>query len=154
MKIATIVNPLFALKRLARKLLLFYLIMFMKPVKKLFARQLRISQTDTEKSMWELLRNRRFYGLKFRRQHVAEGFVADFYCHERKFIVEIDGWVHNKQKDYDMVRENILRLKGYSIIRFKNDDIVGKLSKVCRDLEVALTLSPSPSGRGKQSRKF
>lgn len=115
----------------------------MKPIKKQFARQLRKSQTDTEKIMWKLLRDRRFQGIKFRRQHVVKGFVADFCCHTLKFIIEIDGWVHDKQKDYDKVRENILRSKGYTIIRFKNDEVVENLSKVCERLERALTLTLS-----------
>ena len=115
----------------------------MKPIKKQFARQLRKTQTDAEKIMWELLKNRRFLGLKFRRQHVIERFVSDFCCHTLKFVVEIDGWVHDRQKEYDKFREDILRSKGYSIIRFKNEDIVGNLSKVCRDLERALTLTLS-----------
>jgi len=94
-----------------------------------------------------LLRNRRFLGVKFRRQHVVEGFVADFCCHTLKFIVEIDGWVHNKQKDYDKMREDILRSKGYTIIRFKNEDVVENLSKVCKKLENALTQTLSPRER-------
>ena len=119
----------------------------MKPIKKLFARQLRRSQTDVEEMMWKLLRNRRFQGIKFRRQHVGEGFVADFCYHQLKFIVEIDGWVHDKRKSYDKVRDEILRSKGYSIIRFKNEEVVGNLSKVCQNLEYALTLALSQGER-------
>jgi very-short-patch-repair endonuclease len=124
--------------------------MFMKPIKKLFARQLRRDETEPEKIMWELLRNRRFLGFKFRRQHVVEGFVADFCCHQLKFIVEIDGWVHDKRKRYDNVRDEILRSKGYSIIRFKNEEVVGNLSRVCQSLEYALTLTLS---RGERESK-
>jgi very-short-patch-repair endonuclease len=57
--------------------------------------------------------------------------------------VEIDGWVHDKRKRYDKFRDEILRSKGYSIIRFKNEDVVGNLSRVCKDLEHALTLTLS-----------
>ena len=121
--------------------------MFMKSIKKVFARQLRRYETELEKIMWEILRNRRFLGFKFRRQHVVEGFVAVFYCHRLKFIVEIDGWVHDKRKHYDKIRDDILKSKGYSIIRFKNDEVVGNLSKVCQNLEYALTLTLSQGER-------
>ncbi len=127
--------------------------MYMKPIKKVFARQLRRYETKAEKIIWRLLRNRRFQGFKFRRQHVVEGFVADFCCHKLKFIVEIDGWVHKKQKRYDEIRDIILMSKGYSIIRFKNEDVVEDLSKVCQDLENALTLALSP-GERKAKRKL
>ncbi len=126
--------------------------MFMTTIKKQFARQLRRLQTDPEKIMWQLLRNRRFQGIKFRRQHVVEGFIADFCCHTLKFIVEIDGWVHENQKEYDRAREIILLSKGYSIIRFTNDQVVCNLSKVCRDLEFALSLALSPRERVEKSK--
>jgi very-short-patch-repair endonuclease len=133
--------------------LLRYIHMYMKPIKKVFARQLRRNETKPEKIMWKLLRNRRFLGFKFRRQHVIEGFIADFYCHKLKFIVEIDGGIHKKQKRYDEIRDVILMSKGYSIIRFKNEDVVENLSTVCRDLESALTLALSPRER-KTKRKL
>jgi len=63
----------------------------MKEIKKRFARSLRKNQTPAEMKVWKLLRNRRFLGLKFRRQHVVEGFVVDFYCPECKIAIEIDG---------------------------------------------------------------
>jgi very-short-patch-repair endonuclease len=123
--------------------------MYMKPKKREFARYLRRKQTSPEEIMWKVLRGRKFCGLKFRRQHVAHGFVADFYCHERNLIVEIDGWVHNRQKDYDRTRDMLLMFDGYKIIRFKNEEVVENLSGVLRKLERALTLHPSPRGRGK-----
>jgi very-short-patch-repair endonuclease len=126
--------------------------MFMNPIKKIYARQLRRDETDTEKTMWKLLRDRRFFGFKFRRQHVIAGFISDFYCHKVKLIVEIDGWVHNKRKDYDNARDMILKLKGYSIIRFSTDDVVENLSGVCRKLESALTRSLSPGERVDHSK--
>jgi len=127
--------------------------MYMKPIKKVFARQLRRCETKAEKIMWKLLRNRKFRGCKFRRQHVAEGFVADFCCHKLKLIVEIDGLIHIKQEKYDEIRDIILMSKGYSIIRFKNEEVVENLSKVCQDLENALTLALS-LGERESKRKL
>ncbi|MFH1683929.1 MAG: DUF559 domain-containing protein [Candidatus Margulisiibacteriota bacterium] len=95
----------------------------MKENKKIFARWLREEQTATEKKVWELLRDRRFMGLKFRRQHVIEGFVIDFYCHEYRLALEIDGRIHDKQKDYDELREEIIESESINIIRIQNSAI-------------------------------
>jgi very-short-patch-repair endonuclease len=124
----------------------------MKPIKKQFARHLRRSQTYAEQIMWNLLKNRRFKGIKFRRQHVLEGFIVDFFCYKTNLIVEIDGDIHLKQKEYDHFREDILRSKGYRLIRFTNDEVVGNLSKVCEALEIALSLTLSPGERGKTDK--
>ena len=80
----------------------------MKEIKRNFARILRKDQTKAEKIIWELLHNRKFMDLKFRRQHVIEGFVLDFYCHELRLGLEIDGSVHLKKKEYDALRQNII----------------------------------------------
>lgn len=52
--------------------------------------------TAAEKALWEQLRARRFLNLKFRRQHPIFDFIADFYCHEHKLIVEVDGKYHGE----------------------------------------------------------
>jgi very-short-patch-repair endonuclease len=104
--------------------------MWMEEIKKQFARSLRQNQTETEKIVWNLLRNKGLYGLKFRRQHVIEGFVVDFYCHEYKLALEIDGKVHEKQKEYDTLRETIIANKGISFIRMKNEDIQNNIEMI------------------------
>lgn len=96
----------------------------MKQIKKQFARQLRQDQTSAEEKVWALLRGRQLFGLKFRRQHVVEGFVADFYCPEHKLAIEIDGGIHNKRKDYDHLRQQEIEAKFNTVIRVKNEDIV------------------------------
>jgi len=94
----------------------------MKEIKKEFARMLRKEQTKAEKIIWEFLRKRKLQ-YKFRRQHVIEGFILDFYCHELKLGIEIDGGIHNKRKDYDRVRQEIIEAKGISVVRIKNEEI-------------------------------
>ncbi|MDA3812710.1 MAG: DUF559 domain-containing protein, partial [Candidatus Cloacimonetes bacterium] len=77
-------------------------------------RELRKKETLAEKKFWELVRNRQISGKKFRRQYPItfewndkiRYFVADFYCHECKLIIEIDGGIHELQKDYDILRTN------------------------------------------------
>ncbi len=95
----------------------------MKYIKKIFARELRKEQTPEESKVWEALRNRKSMNLKFRRQHVIEGFVVDFYCHELKLAIEIDGAVHSKQKDYDELRQMLIEDEGIRFIRVTNDEV-------------------------------
>ncbi len=96
------------------------------------ARQLRKNMTPEEKVLWQKLRNRNFRGLKFLRQHPViyeeiSGkslfFVPDFYCFEKKTIIEIDGKIHEFQKEYDERREEILTNMGLRILRFKNEEL-------------------------------
>ncbi|HPS59564.1 MAG TPA: endonuclease domain-containing protein [Spirochaetota bacterium] len=91
--------------------------------KKVFARTLRKEQTPEETKVWEALRNRRFCNLKFRRQHDLEGFIVDFYCHELRLAIEIDGKVHDRQKDYDELRQIIIEDSGCRVIRISNEEV-------------------------------
>jgi len=82
------------------------------------------------------LRNRKFAELKFTRQHPIyyfnndkkTFFIADFFCNELKLIIELDGKIHEKQKDYDKAREDILKAKKLNILRFKNEEIVNNIN--------------------------
>jgi len=112
--------------------------MRMKKIKRDFARQLRKEQTLAEERIWSLLRNNQFMGLKFRRQHVIEGFVVDFYCLERKLAIEIDGGIHNKRKDYDQLRQQEIESKFNTVIRIKNEEINRDESVVLRKIKEAL----------------
>ena len=95
------------------------------------ARELRKKQTASEKLLWECLRNRKFNGIKFFRQHPLvyhqNGkdffFIADFYSAEKKVVIEVDGKIHLLQKDYDKQRDLILSRKGLKVIRIKNETI-------------------------------
>jgi type I restriction enzyme R subunit len=68
-------------------------------------REFRKHPTTAEAMLWECLRGRRLNGTKFRRQHPIRRYVVDFYCHEHKLIVELDGEIHEHQREYDAVRE-------------------------------------------------
>jgi very-short-patch-repair endonuclease len=96
------------------------------------ARQLRRAQTPSGKRLWELLRNRKLSGLKFTRQHPfvthnvqgrMEFFIADFYCAQKKLVVELDGSIHDLQPDYDTMRDRILVEKGLRVLRIKNSEL-------------------------------
>ena len=102
-----------------------------KSIKEL-CRNLRKQSTPSEKIVWELLRNRKFMGLKFLRQYpIIYGnydtrklfFIADFYCAEKKLVVELDEVAHDFQKDYDENRDKIIAEKGLKVVRFKNEEV-------------------------------
>lgn len=109
-----------------------------KELAKYFARELRKNSTIAENIFWEAVRNRRFLNKKFYRQYVIfydnQGkerfFIADFYCPEEKIIVELDGGIHNKQKNYDKIRSEFIESKSIRVIRFKNREIENSLSEV------------------------
>ena len=94
------------------------------------ARNLRANSTDAERKLWQFLRKRHIGCYKFRRQVVIEPYIADFVCFEKKLIVELDGSQHLLQKNEDELREEILKKKGYSILRFWNDEVLLKTESV------------------------
>lgn len=75
------------------------------------ARALRLTSTEAEELLWQELRDRKLNGLKFRRQHPIDKWIADFYCHEKKLVIELDGSVHNEKEiaEYDARREKELK---------------------------------------------
>lgn len=95
-------------------------------------RDLRKNPTDAEACIWEILRDRKLNGYKFRRQHPLTGYVLDFYCPELKLAIEIDGQVHRnaEQIAYDQDRTKILKESGVSIIRFWNSEVINELPSV------------------------
>ena len=84
------------------------------------ARALRQRQTPSEGRLWSRLRQRRFHGYKFRRQHAIGHFIVDFICLECKVIVELDGEMHALKTDSDYQRDRILEEEGYLVLRFRN----------------------------------
>lgn len=86
-------------------------------------RQLRLLGTKAERVLWQELKNDRLI-YKFRRQVSIGPFIVDFYCHELRLVIELDGPIHKYQEDYDRHREDWLRSRGYSVIRFTNDEVL------------------------------
>ena len=96
------------------------------------ARRLRKNSTPAEELLWKHLRNRRLGGLKFVRQHPFNRYVVDFYCAELKLVVEIEGGVHQlpDQKEYDRYRFEELDLRGLTILRFSNEEVLNHATEV------------------------
>ena len=111
------------------------------------ARELRKKQTSAEELLWELIRNRRLLGFKFRRQHQFGDYVADFYCHEARLVIECDGPVHegNEQWHHDQSRNAYMIGHGLRVLRLSNEEILNNTEKV---LDQIAGFLPSPSGRG------
>ncbi len=101
------------------------------------AKMLRKNMTGAEKILWEQLRGKKLLGLRFRPQHPIDIFIADFYCHPLKLVVEVDGGIHkNKgQQDYDVGREGELENWGIDVIRFTNDEIENNITEVIKEIE-------------------
>ncbi len=94
------------------------------------SKQLRREMTGPEKTLWHEIRGRRLGGLKFRRQYPIENFVVDFYCHEHKLIIELDGDSHNERFEYDRSRQIRLEKLGFRVERFDNDEVLKELDSV------------------------
>ena len=100
-------------------------------VAKEICRRLRRDQTVAEAILWEELRNRKFHGLKFYRQHPLfvevenreTFYVADFYCHAKGIVVELDGEIHHGRWEQDRKRDEILSGNHLRVIRFQNREI-------------------------------
>ncbi|HKL07657.1 MAG TPA: endonuclease domain-containing protein [Bacteroidales bacterium] len=96
------------------------------------AKVLRNHMTDSEQLLWNKLKDNQLNGIKFRRQHPISQFIVDFYCHQKKLVVELDGGIHqrNTQQERDMGRQFMLEELGLTVIRFKNEDIKKDISIV------------------------
>src|SRR6187549_3177424 len=101
-----------------------------------YGRELRHDSTEAEKLLWAELRNRKLDSLKFRRQHPLDKFIVDFYCNEKKLVVELDGGVHDEKinKEYDEARTAMLAGLNIIVLRFKNEDVINDMQGVLKKL--------------------
>jgi very-short-patch-repair endonuclease len=106
-------------------------------------RVLRNKITDAELSIWNWIR-RKAMGFKFRRQAGIGCYIVDFYCHELKLIIEIDGGIHDEQEQYDQRRENWLKRNGYHILRFKNENVMYDLDSALTKIKTFISSLTNP----------
>ena len=123
------------------------------------AKALRRNMTPAERILWQNLRGNRLAGFHFRRQQIIEGYIVDFYCHQAALVVEVDGTIHDQQQEYDAYREQVLRARGMSVVRFKNDEVFSDLDGVlarivtaCRENINETSLNPPYEG-GRQEKR-
>jgi very-short-patch-repair endonuclease len=96
------------------------------------ASSLRKNMTEAEELLWKELKSRKMNGLKFRRQHPIHFYIADFYCNEKKLIIEVDGGIHNVKdiKEHDNNRSAEFDRLGIRVIRVTNESVLNSLSDV------------------------
>ena len=115
------------------------------------SREARKSQTKAEKVFWENVRKKRLQGLKFYRQYpifyeinnIESFIIADFYCYEKKTIIEIDGKIHRYKRKKDNLRTQILNSLGIKVMRFYNEDVENDLEKVLTEILMKFEMTDS-----------
>ena len=98
--------------------------------------------TPCEKILWQRLRDHKIGGLKFRRQHPVKRYIADFYCHEARLVIEVDGPLHNytDHAKHDQQRDGVMEDYGIKVLRFTNTRVRYHIHQVVREIrEVALS---------------
>jgi very-short-patch-repair endonuclease len=109
------------------------------------ARHLRHALTDAEQQLWQLLRSRQLADTKFRRQVPIGPWVVDFMSFEQMLVVEADGSQH-ADSARDQTRDADLQNRGFRILRFWNNDIIGNADGVLQQIMETIEQSPSPRG--------
>lgn len=112
----------------------------LKNIAKQLCRDLRKNSTHSERIMWDVVRNRKLNNRKFYRQYpifyeldgLKKFFIADFYNHETKLVIEIDGGYHKRQIEYDKMRTEIMNFLGIEVIRFQNEEVENNLKDVIK----------------------
>ena len=125
---------------------------------------MRHEPTKAEDALWDCVRNRKI-DYKIRRQHIVNGFIADFICIEKKAIIEVDGGIHStkEQRNHDKFRTEVLNSNGFNVLRFTNEEVLKNSYEVAKRIKSTLdilpslqqiknndmdTLPPSPQGEG------
>jgi very-short-patch-repair endonuclease len=102
------------------------------------AKLLRKNMTKTEELLWDKLKGKQILGLRFRIQHPIDMFIADFYCHEARLVIEIDGNIHNYSIEYDDGREAEIEEYHIKVIRFSNDQVINDIESVVNNIRTAV----------------
>ncbi len=123
----------------------------------LFARAelMRKKSTEAETILWKCLKKMRSEGFIFRRQHPIDIFIADFYCHRLKLVIEVDGGVHlnEEAKQYDDGRTGELERFGITVIRFTNDQVINNRDFVVKQIQDIINDQSSPALLGAGDRR-
>jgi very-short-patch-repair endonuclease len=123
-----------------------------------FARKLRREITPTEKILWSALRGRRFAGYRFRRQHLVDPYIVDFYCATAALVIELDGETHLGNEVHDRTRQDFLESAGLKVLRFWNtqifDDLEPVLQTIFRECEARATVAPRSQPPRRQAKRL
>ena len=105
------------------------------------ARDLRKHMTKEEAKLW--FQFLRLYRPRFHRQYVIGDYIADFYCHQAKLVVELDGSQHctPEKMEYDQKRTEYLQSQGVTVMRLSNLDVMRQFQSVCEAIDLAIKQS-------------
>ena len=115
------------------------------------ARRLRANQTDAEAVLWNRIRNRQIDGHKFARQVPIGAYICDFVCREKQIVIEVDGGQHDARQERDAQRTRFLEGKGYRVLRFWNNEVLGNIEGVLLMIRNSLTPALSLKGEGEEN---
>ncbi|MFA5773357.1 MAG: class I tRNA ligase family protein [Candidatus Paceibacterota bacterium] len=102
--------------------------------------EMRENSTEAEKKLWQILKKNKEY--HFRRQHIINKFIVDFVCLSKNLVIEVDGDIHDLQKEKDEERTEILKILGFKVIRFKNEEVLKNIDSVINKINKALKVLP------------
>ncbi|HLM66439.1 MAG TPA: endonuclease domain-containing protein [Longimicrobium sp.] len=102
------------------------------------AKELRLRMTEAERVLWSVLRRDQMGGLSFRRQHAIGPFILDFYCPAVRLGIELDGPIHDRQRELDHARTEGLGTLQIRILRFRNEQVISDLESVVREIQYAI----------------
>lgn len=101
------------------------------------AKEMRANPTEAEAVLWARLKGKQL-DFKIRQQHLIEDFIVDFVCLSKRLVIEVDGEIHNTQREQDEARTKVLEEKGYKVIRFTNSEVLGDIDNVVNEIESQL----------------
>lgn len=102
----------------------------LKPI----AREKRKQPTEAENLLWQHLHDYKVSGFKFRRQHCIGQFIVDFYCARARLVIEIDGPIHQYQKEEDAIRQKYLESLDLKVLRFSNDSVLNEPDNIIKQI--------------------
>ena len=107
---------------------------------------MRAEPTEVERKLWWHLRHRlAIPGTHFRRQVRIDRYIADFACHAKRIVIEVDGGQHADLSAADEQRTKALEAKGYQVLRYWNNDVLANIDGVLEDIRSAITTTPTPA---------
>lgn len=110
------------------------------------ARELRRKPIEAETLLWEALRGRRMDGYRFYRQRPIVRYIPDFYCHELRLVIELDGEVHDnpEQHSYDTERIEFFKSMGIRTLRFRNEQVLNTIDEVLLQIRSVIANKEKP----------
>ncbi len=96
--------------------------------------------TEAERVLWERIRMKQLEGCQFNRQKIIGNYIADFYCHKARLVIEVDGSQHITEEgtEVDRQRDASMRGAGMKVLRFTNDDVLWNIEDVVDRIEEAI----------------